>query len=289
MTELNGSWFLCLPSRLQSELTQLRGTGLDELRLRADGICGAVRDRRELKLRTRLTRAEMAEILKKLCGGSLYAYADSIRQGFITLSGGVRVGVCGRAVTEKGSVVSVYDVTSLCLRIPHNVVGVGEPLARLIRAERAGVLVYSPPGVGKTTLLRSLIARLASGNEAMRLAVIDTRGELNPSQPSELSVDWLVGYPRGVGIEIAARVMSPELIVCDEIGADVQEAASIRAAHNCGVPLLASAHAADVRQLRARSGVAMLHEVGLFGYYVGIERTSGADYRYRFTRACDGL
>ncbi len=289
MTELDGAWFAAMPSRLQGELTRLRVKGLDELRLRAEGACGIVCDRREIRLNTRLTRGETGEILKRLCGGSLYAYADSIRQGFITLAGGVRVGVCGRAVTEKGSVVSVYDVTSLCLRIPHNVEGVGAPVARLIRAERAGVLVYSPPGVGKTTLLRSVIASLASGSAPMRLAVIDTRGELSPCRPSDLCADFMVGYPRGVGIEIAARVMSPELIVCDEIGADVQEAAAIKAAHNCGVPLLASAHAADVRQLRARSGLAQLCEAGLFSYYVGIERGAGPNYSYRITRARDAV
>ncbi len=287
MNELDGAWFFCLPARLQAELKRLGPKRLDELRLRAKGACGTVTDRRETRLGIKLSHAELGEILGKLCGGSLYAYADSIKQGFVTLTGGIRVGVCGRAVTERGSVTSVYDVSSLCIRIPHNFEGIGEPVSRLIRTERTGVLVYSPPGVGKTTLLRSVIVRLASGKDPMRLAVIDTRGELSACQPEDLTVDWMISYPRGAGIEIAARVMSPELIICDEIGSDVSEAASIKAAQSCGVPLLASAHASDARQLCAKVGIAQLHEAGVFGFYVGIERTPAADYRYRFTRARD--
>ncbi len=287
MYELDGDWFACLPARLRDELRRRRLDRLDELRLRAGGACGVVFDRRETRLDTRLDGDALGEIVKRLCGGSLYAYADSIREGFITLPSGVRVGLCGRAVTERGGITAVYDIGSLCIRIPHRVSGIGERIARLIQAERVGVLIYSSPGVGKTTLLRALIERLASGSSPMRLAVIDTRGELSPGQPPGLTVDWLCGYPRGVGIEIAARVLNPELIVCDEIGADLAEAGAIRAAHNCGVPLLASAHASALSELRAKSGIALLCEGAIFGCFVGLERTSGPDYRYRIARRGD--
>ena len=90
----------------------------------------------------------------------------------------------------------------------------------------------------------------------------------------------LSGYPRGIGIEIAARTLNPQLIVCDEIGADIKEAEAITAAHNCGVALLASAHASSAEQLKRRRGIAMLCERGVFSYYVGISRGIGEEYEY---------
>ncbi len=276
----------CLPVRLRDELMNLSCPKIDELRLRVGGVCSTVSDGKSRTLETRLDAGEADLILKKLCNDSLYAYADTLRSGYITLSGGLRVGVGGRAVTEQGRIVGVYDIRSLCIRVPHNIEGVGGRLCRLLRGGE-GVLVYSRPGVGKTTLLRSVIRSLSTGEAALRVAVIDTRGELGYGIDTNGSVDLLSGYPRGEGIEIAARTLNPQLIVCDEIGSETAEAASIKAAHNCGVPLLASAHASDTRGLLERSGIRLLHDAGIFGYYVGIERGGGVDYRYNITRAYD--
>ena len=96
-------------------------------------------------------------------------------------------------------------------------------------------------------------------------------------------MDVLSGYPRALGIEIAARSMNAQLIVCDEIG-DVSEAQAIVAAQNCGVPLLATAHGSSVEGLLRRTGIRILHDARVFGAYVGIRREAGErDYRYTFT------
>lgn len=272
----------CLPSRLRAELVSLDAPKIDELRLRVGGVCSTVTDGKSHPLDFTLSSGDAAATLKQLCGGSLYAHADTLRSGFLTLGGGIRVGVVGRAVTERDRVVGVYDVQSLCIRIPHVIGGLGEPLCRLLRRGE-GVLVYSRPGVGKTTLLRSVIRTLSTGDDPLRVSVIDTRGELSYGLPADCSVDLLSGYPRGEGIEIAARTMNPQLIVCDEIGSSLDEAQSIKAAHNCGVPLLATSHAASLPSLLARSGVELLHKAGIFDVYVGIERGTH-DYRYAVTR-----
>ena len=288
-TELFRSVLNLLPKKFTSELSSIELSGVNELRLRLDGVCSVIRDGKSIPLSSTIDRSEIDTTVKNMCDGSVYAYRETISNGYITLKNGVRVGLCGRAVTENGKIHGIYDINSLCIRIPHDIDGLGDPVIRLMRASRycEGLLIYSAPGVGKTTLLRALIISLASGQDAKRVAVIDTRGELGCRLPSGLSVDLLSGYPKGVGIEIATRTLNPEIIVCDEIGADTSEAIAIRSAHNCGVPLLASSHAKNLSELLRRTGIAMLHDSKIFGAYVGISRGNTKDYRYDITRHRD--
>ena len=283
--ELPKVLFELLPPALYSELCAMasRDVPIDELRLRVGRCASVTSGGGNLPLSYNITRNEMDEIVDAMCESSLYAHADTINCGYITLSGGIRVGIVGRAAISDGSVIGVYDVSSLCFRLPRRTRRVGAPVCRLLRqyeGER-GVLVYSPPGHGKTTLLRSVASSMASGEGAWRVLVIDTRGELGFAldEPS-LSIDVLSGYPKSVGIEIAARSMNAQLIICDEIG-DVSEAEAIIGAQNCGVPLLATAHASSIEGLLLRSGIRKLHEACVFGSYVGIRRRGNErDYTY---------
>ena len=174
------------------------------------------------------------------------------------------------------------------IRIPSDIRGVGGAVCKLLKDMKnsRGVLIYSPPGVGKTTLLRSVARRMGSGGDARRVAVIDTRGELGCFEMvKNAAIDVLSGYPKGIGIEIAARTMNAQLMICDEIGEE-REIRSILYAQNCGVPLLASVHGDSVRGLLQRRGIAELHRAGVFGAYVGITRTATTrEYDYQITTA----
>jgi stage III sporulation protein AA len=273
-----------LPYRLLSEISRVwDGCRIEEIRLLKGRRASLTLMGRNLVLDTVLTGNEIESALSGICGGSLYAYSDTIAQGYISLDGGVRVGVSGRAACEGGRIIGVSEISSLAIRIPHRASEVGKPICDLLQSfgGRQGVLVYSAPGVGKTTLLRGVVKNLASGCEPLRVAIIDTRGELSFSLDGEgLCIDVLSGYPKGLGIEIATRTLAAEVIVCDEIG-DYEEAMALVSSHNCGVPLVASAHAESVGELLRRPGIRLLHEAEIFGAYVGISRQGDMDFSYR--------
>lgn len=289
----HGDW-LCedvrplLPPRLTEELCgrpSWQGR-VEELRLRAERHSYVTTERGNFLLRTVLGRAELEELVTRLCGGSLYAYRESIAAGYLTLHGGIRVGLCGRASVDGERIVGVYDICGLNLRFPHNTPRIGEPVCRLLSELDAGqgVLIYGPPGEGKTTLLRSVSRRMASGERPLRVVVIDTRGELGASlDDPRLSLDLLTGYPRALGLEIATRTMNAQLIVCDEIG-ERREVDAMLSVQNCGVPFVASAHARTLAGLLRRDGIERLHRAHVFGAYVGIERPmGGGEFHYTVT------
>ena len=274
-----------LPYRLTDEIGRCSCSMIEEIRLRRDRCASLTCGNENILLECRLDGHEMDELFFKLCGGAVYAHAESISQGYISLGDGIRVGVCGRAAVENGRIIGVDKVSSIVVRLPHRAPrGVGNALAELMRnGEGGGVLVYSAPGVGKTTVLRDAAACLASGERAMRVAVVDTRGELGYSlEASGLMVDILTGYPRRDGISVAVRTLGAQIVVCDEIG-DADEATDILASHNCGVPLLASAHAGGMRELMSKPGIARLHRGKVFCKYAGLLRREKKMFEYDYS------
>ena len=248
---------------------------LSEVRLRADRYASLTAGGRNYPLPVLLTAEELGKLLVAFCRGSLYAFRDSLAEGYLDLGGGIRCGVSGRAVLEGGRVKGVVDVTSLVLRLPRAVRGAGEEAYRLFCSSGGGgMLIYSPPGVGKTTLLRDLCRLLSTGEGARRVAVVDSRGELADGYGRNALVDVLTGYPKAVAIELAVRTLSPEVVAVDEIGSR-REAEAILAVAGCGVPLIATAHARTLAEVLARPAVKALVRAGIFSLAVGLTREEG--------------
>ncbi len=224
-------------------------------------------------------REDIDFVIRNLSGNSLYTHADTIRQGYITSKEGIRAGLCGRAVAEGDQLSVVTDITSISIRIPRRVYGAADFAYELLKKRdfSCGLLVYSRPGIGKTTLLRELIVKLSSGETGKRVAVVDTRCELAVGIREAVMADVLSSYPRSRGIEIALRTLSPEFIICDEISTR-EEAAAVSAAIGSGVHVIASAHADSFSNLMKNESVCTLAEKRAFGIYLGlldIDRENG--------------
>ena len=218
---------------------------------------------------------EMKELFRGLCAYSLYSHEREIRQGYLTLRGGHRVGLCGTAVMQNGEIVSVGEISSLCVRICRELPGAADELFRRIGLPEGGLLIAGAPSSGKTTVLRDIARQLAGGKlgRYYRVAVVDERGELGSSvqgQPQNdlgISCDLLSGYPRAEGILQAVRVLSPEYVLCDELGSE-GDAQAVEAGMFAGAGMISSIRAGSRRELLSRPLCRRMLETGAFSRVV---------------------
>ncbi len=246
---------------------------LSEIRLRAGGLCTLVLSGQNIPLHTAVDEEEVAHTAERVCGGTMYAYRDTIAQGYIPMARGVRVGICGRARYDGGVMVGISDIRSLVFRMPSATCDIGDRLMEIWQeGVGSGMLVYAPPGGGKTTALRALARRIGTEGR-QRVCIIDEREEFFPEDYTSASVDLLRGYRRAEGIEIAVRTLTPQVLVVDEIGGQ-DEARAMASVVSCGIPVLASAHASDVEELMRKSNLSPFFACRLFDVLVGIRRTA---------------
>ncbi|MGI5978485.1 MAG: stage III sporulation protein AB [Oscillospiraceae bacterium] len=278
-----------LPPGLRCELLTLPESvrsGAEELRLRVGRAPSIVIRGDELSVLPEhvVSNAELQMVLEIATRASVHTYADNIRAGFVTAAGGCRVGLCGTVTTEEGCITAMRRLSSVCIRIPREKRGCADGIfPALTDGGFSSTLLLSPPGGGKTTLLRELVRLLSDGGQ--RVALADERSEVAgdfagmPCFDVGERTDVLTGAPKSEGVYLLLRSMAPQILAFDEITAPSDIEAASEAA-NCGVKLLATAHAAGVEDLCERPMYRKLLERKLFARAVIIENEGGSR-RYR--------
>ncbi len=229
---------------------------------------------REMYKATCAEEKQIADILQHICHYSLYAYEDELRQGFVTVAGGHRVGIAGQVVLEGDHVRTIKHITCLNIRISHQVKGAADAvIPRIYRGGRPiNTLIISPPGCGKTTLLRDLVRQVSDGNlygKGCNVGVVDERSEIAgcfqgiPQNDVGIRTDILDGCPKALGMMVLLRAMAPEVIAVDEIGSD-KDTQALHMASRCGCKILATIHGAGIEDVLLREGMRQLLEEKLF-------------------------
>ncbi len=209
---------------------------------------------------------------------SLYAYEREISQGFLTIRGGHRIGITGKAVVESGHVKTVRDISSLNIRIAHEIKGCAKSvLPHLLSGEEfLDTLVISPPGAGKTTLLRDLIRELSNGGSwgsGKNVSVVDERSEIAacfggvPQCDLGPRTDVMDGCPKAVGMLMMLRSMAPQVLAVDEAGGE-EEIRAMKYAMKCGCRILATVHGADMEDIMKRPAWRDIVGEKIFSRYV---------------------
>lgn len=271
-----------LPEEIRSPLLKLSpklAGMLEEIRIRAyrpmQIICSGYSGVIETEL---IDERVCAMLLERLCDYSSYSHEDERKNGFITLRGGYRVGLCGR----MGGKNSVGRVSGFNIRIAREWKGCADGLMPNIIGKdgrAVSTLLLSAPGVGKTTMLRDIARQLSDGCvcNGKKIAIADERSEIAgaylgiPTLDVGARTDVMDGWPKAQAIQMLIRTMSPEVIVTDEIGG-TEDAAALGEAARCGVAVIASAHARDAESAKERPELTSLLKAGLFERIVELYR-----------------
>lgn len=244
-------------------------SSLQEIRIRVNRPIILKTGQSDLLIEYLVTQSEVFEVLEKLCNNSIYAYQNQICKGFITVRGGHRVGITGTAITENEKVTNLKYITSLNFRIAREVKGCSNKILKDVICKEQNTiytsLIVSPPGKGKTTMLRDLIRNISNGVPELGFrgktcGVVDERGEIAamyhgiPQNDVGIRTDVIENISKDKGMSMLIRSMAPEIIACDEIGSK-EDVEAIQNAVISGVKGIFTMHGKNLDDIKENQGI----------------------------------
>lgn len=290
------------PARVRSMLTKALPDmeGLQEVRMRVGqplicvcrGVGYFVSADGRLSLTGRdcltISREELAETVAYVSRYSLYAFDEELKQGYITIPGGHRVGIAGKIVMEDNRIRSVKYISFLNVRLSHEKKGCADRIFPFLVKDGSfcHTLIISPPKCGKTTLLRDVIRKASNGSSLLpgqNVGVVDERSEIGgsyrgiPQNDLGIRTDVLDCCPKSEGMLMLIRSMAPDIVAVDEIG-DYRDCQAIEAVFHCGCKLLATVHGSSVDDIRQKPLLQRLVQQHCFERYIVLDHEKEAGH-----------
>lgn len=242
------------PLEMRNNILQNLTESVREVRMRVNRPILLKTVDSEIIVECLVTKDSIKRVFESICSNSVYAFEEEISNGFITIQGGHRVGICGKPLYRNEKIYSIKDVSGLNFRIAREIKGVADRIIPQIKENDCFVstLILSPPGLGKTTLLRDLVRQVSDAGYSVSL--VDERSEVAgcflgiPQNDVGLRTDVMDAVYKPDGIRMMVRSMCPDFVATDEIGTD-EDAEAIFYAVNCGTKILATAHGERIEDL----------------------------------------
>lgn len=237
-----------------------------------------------------ITKNEIKETMEYISNYSLYAFEEELKQGFITITGGHRIGIAGKAVLEENRIKSIKHISFINIRLSHQVKGCADKVLPYIMDNRNTdcyhTLIISPPRCGKTTLLRDVIRQLSDGGKdrpGLSIGLVDERSEIGacymgtPQNDLGIRTDVLDCCPKAKGMLMLIRSMSPRIIAVDEVGS-VEDIEAIEYVMNCGCKLIATVHGNSIDDIKNKPILGKLVKEKLFERYILLNNQDGVGH-----------